>query len=364
MRPDAPQSAGHTPRPSNLDAVRLFYDPTCLEHEAGYGHPERPERLLAIVRELDAHGIPESELERPAPADLALVTEVHARDYVAALQRSALWGGGYWEPDTHIGARSFDAALSAAGGAVAAVDAAMAGARAAFSIARPPGHHALPDDALGFCLLNNVAIAAQHAVTQYGLERVLIVDWDVHHGNGTQAIFDERSDVLLYSTHQYPFYPGTGAAKEMGTGPGEGYTVNVPLPAGVGDAGYVRLFIETLVPLARRYRPELILISAGYDAHLADPLGGMAVTVAGFAELARIVRGLADELAEGRVAAVLEGGYDTDALAKSVLATIAMLGAGRSENVEWDAAPDGFREMPGSPEVGDVIALVKQIHHL
>ena len=233
--------------------------------------------------------------------------------------------------DTVISPGSYDAAMLAAGAATAAVDAVMEGARAAFALVRPPGHHARYNSAMGFCLFNNMAVAAQHAVKKYGLERVMIVDWDVHHGNGTQDYFYERDDVLFFSSHRYPFYPGTGAANETGRGKGEGYTVNVPLPAGTGDGRYKEVFDDVVAPLARRYRPQLILVSAGYDAHLADPLGGMAVSVAGFSEMARTVRSLADEIAEceGRVAAVLEGGYNVEALAASVMATIGAMGDGR-----------------------------------
>jgi acetoin utilization deacetylase AcuC-like enzyme len=302
--------------------VSLIYDPAFLEHDSGYGHPESAARLRAILAVLARYGVGEDQLQRPRLADLDLLAEVHSPRYIAALKAVAERGGGYWDADTYISPGSYNAAILGAGAAVQAVDEALGGARFAFALVRPPGHHALYSDAMGFCLLNNVAVAAQYATSRHDLERVLIVDWDVHHGNGTQDLFYTRSDVLFFSTHRYPFYPGTGAAKETGEGDGLGYTVNVPLPAGTGDAVYRKVFKDVLVPVARRYKPQLILISAGYDAHVADPLGGMAVTVAGFSELARVVRELADELCEGRVAAVLEGGYNVEALAQSVLATI------------------------------------------
>ncbi|MFL5732429.1 MAG: histone deacetylase [Chloroflexia bacterium] len=308
--------------------VALLYHPGCLEHDAGYGHPEAPARLRGILAALRQRGISEEDLIRPEPVDLDLLAEVHDRRYIAGVEQVARGGGAYWDADTFISPRSYEAALVAAGGAVGAVDAVMAGARGAFALPRPPGHHALQASAMGFCLFNNVAVAAQHAIRNHGLERVLIVDWDVHHGNGTQDLFYSRPDVLFFSTHQYPFYPGTGAISEMGEGEGRGYIVNVPLPAGVGDAGYREVFDQVLAPLARRYRPQLMLISAGYDAHISDPLANMALTVAGFSELALMVRELADELCEGRVAAVLEGGYNVEALAMSVMATIAALGVG------------------------------------
>ncbi len=303
--------------------VALFYHPAFLEHDT-CNHPESPDRLRAILSALASHGIPESSLLRPQPVDPELLAEVHDPHYIAAVEGAARSGGGYWDLDTYISPGSYEAAILAVGAATAAVDTVMSGARSAFALVRPPGHHALRNSAMGFCIFNNVAIAAQHAVKTHGLDRVLIVDWDVHHGNGTQDYFYDRSDVLFFSTHQHPFYPGTGATTETGVGPGKGYTVNVPLLAGVGDEGYQRIFDELLVPLAQEYKPQLILISAGYDVHVADPIGGMAVTTAGFHNMARTVRQLADQTDEcyGRVAAILEGGYNIEALAASVLATI------------------------------------------
>ena len=304
--------------------VRLVYHPAFLEHDTGR-HPESAARLRAVLAALAARGVGEEQLRRPKPVDPGLLAEVHSARYIATLERAAAEGGGYWDLDTYISPGSYDAAVLAAGAAVETVDSVMSGARFAFALVRPPGHHALYESAMGFCLFNNVAVAAQHAVRDYGLERVMIVDWDVHHGNGTQDAFYSRRDILFFSTHQYPFYPGTGAASETGEGEGKGYTVNVPLSAGTADEAYRRVFEQVLVPVARDYRPQLILISAGYDAHVADPLGGMAVTTAGFSEMARIVRELADEVCEGRVAAVLEGGYNVEALAQSVIATIGVM---------------------------------------
>ncbi len=296
-----------------------------------------------------------------------LLSEVHDPRYISLVERVASQGGGLWDLDTYISPGSYRAAIAGVGAAVAAVDAVMSGAHSAFAIVRPPGHHALYASAKGFCLFNNVAVAAHHAVRSYGLERVLIVDWDVHHGNGTQDFFYARPDVLFFSTHRYPFYPGTGALSQTGEGGGRGYTCNVPLPPGVGDNGYEQIFERVLAPLARRYRPQLILISAGYDSHLRDPLGGMAVTVAGFSELARCVRLLADEIDEcgGKVAAILEGGYNVEALAESVVATVAALGAepapGRGGADRLPVMrPAGRRE----PDLGPLIRRLKQVHDL
>lgn len=345
--------------------IALFYSALSLEHDTGY-HPESAARLRAILAALSAYGMPESTLLEPEPVDLDLLSQVHDRRYIDIVERVARAGGGMWDLDTVIAPASYDAALVGVGAAVAAVDSAVQGVRVPFALVRPPGHHALYASAMGFCLFNNVAVAAQHAVRDLGLERVLIVDWDVHHGNGTQDYFYPRQDVLFFSLHRSPFYPGTGALNDTGTGSGKGYTVNVPLPVGVGDAGYLQVFNDVLVPLARRYRPQLILVSAGYDSHIADPLGGMTVTTAGFSELARIVRLLGDEIpeCEGRVAAILEGGYNVEALAKSVLATIAALRVPSGQASQDTQPPEPIRQMGRAPDVGRIIAQVRNIHGL
>jgi acetoin utilization deacetylase AcuC-like enzyme len=353
-----------------LNGVQLVYHPACLQHDSGFGHPESPERLRGILAALRQRGINEDDLQRPDPVDLGLLAEVHDERYIAAVEEVARRGGAYWDADTLISPGSYEAALVAAGAAVGAVDAVMRGDKhAAFALVRPPGHHALRASAMGFCLFNNIGVAAQHAVRDHALERVLIVDWDVHHGNGTQDLFYSRPDVLFFSTHQYPFYPGTGAIDETGAGAGEGYTVNVPLPAGVGDGGYKQVFEQVLVPLARRFRPQLILISAGYDAHVLDPLAGMAVTMAGFSEMALTVSELAGELCDGRVAAVLEGGYNIEALSMSVLTTIGALGVGGRSGVgetelENDIPPLGSYSLGRAPDISHIIAQVKRIHKL
>ncbi len=352
------------------NSVALFYHPASLEHFTG-AHPESPERLRAILSALQQHDIPDSDLLLPEPVSIDLLSEVHDPRYISLIERIAGQGGGLWDLDTYISPGSYKAGIMGAGAAVAAVDSVMSGKRSAFALIRPPGHHALYASAMGFCLFNNVAVAAQHAIRSYGLERVLIVDWDVHHGNGTQDFFYARPDVLFFSTHRYPFYPGTGSLTEVGDGSGRGYTCNVPLPAGVGDSGHNLLFDRVLAPLARRFKPQLILISAGYDSHIKDPLGGMAVTVAGFSQLARSVRLLADEIDEcgGRVAAILEGGYNVEALAESVVATIGALGAVRTAGVKVPETRPSLD--PGSrspcyrePDVRPLIARIKQLHNL
>jgi acetoin utilization deacetylase AcuC-like enzyme len=306
-------------------STALLRSPRFLDHDTG-DHVENAARLPAIDAELDRQALVAGRPEIAfGPADLVDVERVHNPWYVQAIERAAHQGGGWLDHDTYLSPASFDVALLAAGAAVAAVDAALDGTvHHAFAIVRPPGHHATPERGMGFCLLNNVAIAAAHALAR-GLTRVLVVDWDVHHGNGTQDAFYASDQVLFFSTHQYPFYPGTGAADETGLGKGEGYTINLPLPAGQRDENYLRLFDERLLPVAAGFRPELILVSAGYDAHANDPLGGMRLTESGFAALADRLTTLAAAHADNRLIAVLEGGYDPPALARSVAATLRVL---------------------------------------
>jgi acetoin utilization deacetylase AcuC-like enzyme len=295
-------------------------------HDTGT-HPENPFRLVAIDQELQRQRLIDG---RPAvtvtPATQEAVERVHDAGYVRALRGVAAGGGGWLDADTLVAPDSVDVALDAAGAAIAGVDAALSGqSDRSFALVRPPGHHATPARGMGFCLLNSVAIAAAHALSQ-GLERILIVDWDVHHGNGTQDAFVESDRVLFCSIHQSPLYPGTGAATERGIGRGTGFTRNVPLPPGRGDREYLRAFDDQIAPLAEQYRPELVLISAGFDAHIADPIGGMRLSEAGFAALATRVVDLAVAApAGGKVVAVLEGGYDPAALGRSVAAVLRVL---------------------------------------
>jgi acetoin utilization deacetylase AcuC-like enzyme len=284
-------------------------------------HVEVPARIAAIHAELDRRellkGRPDVPFD-PAPRDL--VERVHDPEYLDWLDKIVEAGGGWIDQDTMCAVDSVAVAMLAAGAAVAGVQAVLQGTvRNAFAIARPPGHHALARRAMGFCLVNSIAVAAEAAI-ESGCEKVAIVDWDVHHGNGTQAIFYDRADVLFISTHQYGygFFPGSGSAEEQGTGDGLGTTINLPLEAGAGDADYLRLFDERIGPAIERYDPDLLLISAGFDAHKDDPLGSMRVTDEGFGVLADRVLGWADEVCDGRVVAVLEGGYDQPALGRCV----------------------------------------------
>jgi acetoin utilization deacetylase AcuC-like enzyme len=310
-----------------MPATPVFlHHPSSLEHDTG-AHPERAQRIVAIEAELAERGW--LGFERVLSPEVAreTLTAVHRESYVALIERAAARGGGALDMDTVMSAGSFEAALHAAGGATYLVDLLLDGsAPAAFSSHRPPGHHAEPAQAMGFCLFNNIAVAARHAVSGRGLERVLIVDWDVHHGNGTNDIFRASREVLFVSIHQRALYPGTGPVTDVGVGEGAGYTVNLPVPAGSGDAVYTSLVEHVAVPLAYAYEPQLILISAGYDAHRDDPLAGCTVTDAGFVAMTASLRRASAELAVP-LGAVLEGGYDVEALARSVAATMEVLGA-------------------------------------
>jgi acetoin utilization deacetylase AcuC-like enzyme len=299
--------------------------PSSLEHDPG-AHPEQPARIIAIECELERHGWHGYQRVLSPAVEREVLERVHPPAYVAALEAVSERGGGQLDYDTAMSAGSFRAALHAAGGAVALVEMLLSGrARTGFSAHRPPGHHAPGTQAMGFCLFNNVAVAAAHAIRGLGLERVLILDWDVHHGNGTNDIFHVSDQVLFVSIHQSPLYPGSGAATDEGAGPGLGFTVNLPVPPGSGDAQFGSLVAHVVAPLARRFRPQLMLISAGYDAHRDDPLADCAVTEAGYATMTATMRDLGAEL-EAPLGCVLEGGYSLDALAASVAATMATLG--------------------------------------
>jgi acetoin utilization deacetylase AcuC-like enzyme len=305
--------------------IEVIADPRYAAHEGPAGHPERPERLRAVGAAIDRF---EGSLARraPRPASPDELYAVHERAHVERVRRAAAAGAGNLDPDTYVSPESYDVALLAAGAcADLALRVARGDARAGFAAVRPPGHHAEGDRAMGFCLFNNAAIAARAVQRDAGVERVLILDWDVHHGNGTQHTFETDPSVLYVSTHQYPFYPGTGAAGEIGSGRGEGATLNLPMPAGCGDAEYVGMFQRVIAPAARAFRPDYWIVSCGFDAHEDDPLAAMRVTQSGYAAMTAVVRELAEELSGGRMLFVLEGGYSLRGLSEGVAALLAGL---------------------------------------
>ncbi|MGC1851694.1 MAG: histone deacetylase [Solirubrobacterales bacterium] len=313
----------------------LYYShPACLEHDPSErlpGHPDVPERLRAIERRLesvDYLGWERREAPLASEAELELI---HALRLVAAIRELSQSGGGAIDADTYVGEASFRAALCAAGGACAMTRALLTSeAEVGFCAVRPSGHHAEPDRAMGFCLFDNVAIAAELAIRELGIERVLIFDWDVHHGNGTAEAFRWRRDVLVAGIHQRGIYPGSGSIGDTGSGPGEGYTIDLPVPAGSEEDLWLSLLERSIIPAATAFEPQLLLVSAGFDAHVDDPLGGCRLESASFGRMARRLRELSRAL-EAPLGAVLEGGYAPPALAESVAATMAAL-AGEGES--------------------------------
>jgi acetoin utilization deacetylase AcuC-like enzyme len=327
-----------------MAAALYFRHDSSVEHDTG-SHPENAARIPAIERELERRGWLDYERRDAPEVEMAALTAVHPPPYVEQIRSVAESGGGWFDPDTVASAGSYRAALHSAGGACAMVDELMAGrARVAFCGLRPPGHHAEPAAAMGFCLFNNVAVAARHALSELGTERVLVFDWDVHHGNGTNDIFHSTREVLYASVHQSPLYPGTGPLSDVGSGEGEGYTVNLPVPPGSGEEVWLSLVEHVVVPVGRAFEPDLVLVSAGYDAHRADPLANCELEESSFADMARHVVELAGETG-APVGAVLEGGYALDALASSVAATLAALAdGGEPRRVEADPVTDRAAE--------------------
>jgi acetoin utilization deacetylase AcuC-like enzyme len=307
------------------------------EHQTPPGHPERPERaqvMDAVARRWRSGG---GEVVAPREAtheQLARVHDVHYIQRISELRDQAI----ALDPDTYTSPETYEIALLAAGAAIDAVERAMSGSHiSTLAMVRPPGHHAEHAHAMGFCLFNNVAVAAAHARQSLGAKRVAIVDYDVHHGNGTQHLFERDASVLYVSTHQYPYYPGTGAVDEVGTGPGEGFTVNLPMESGGTDADFEQTFDRVALPILRQFAPDLILVSAGFDAHQRDPLATMRATESGFAAMTMALRSVADDCCRGRLALVTEGGYDLKALDGSLEAVVQTL-AGPSATPKWPSA--------------------------
>lgn len=307
--------------------LAIIKDDRYLEHNPGDGHPESPDRLR-VIHDLIAKEFSDLPLIEPRIASEDELSSVHDHFYIQTVANTEGRAFSRLDADTGLSSRSYLIARLAAGGLLAALDvmftphSALDTPHSIFAFVRPPGHHAEPGRGMGFCLFNNVAIAAEYAIKKYGLQRVLIVDWDLHHGNGTQKAFYDRPDVLFFSSHQYPHYPGTGNFDEVGSSKGEGFTVNAPFPPGFGDTEYLAVYDRVLKPIALEYKPQLVLVSAGFDPYVKDPLGGMAVTGDGFGNLATIVREIADATCGGKVLLTLEGGYNPDGLregARSVL---------------------------------------------
>ncbi len=298
----------------------IVKDKRYLQHSAGFAHPESPERLKAIYEMIDNPAMSWKFTEiQPREAAKEEIATVHDAAYIDLIASTAGQECFMLDPDTATSPETYEIAKLAVGGVCNAIDGVLSGeVDNAFAFIRPPGHHAERDAAAGFCIFNNVAIGAMHAILKHGIERVLIVDWDLHHGNGTQHIFYDDPRVLYFSTHQYPYYPGTGGINEIGQGKGEGYTINVPLHGGAGDDAFVKIFRQVLGPVAMEFNPQLVILSAGFDIYFQDPLGGMRVTPEGFAALTRILLNIADACCKGRFVAVLEGGYNVQGLTKSV----------------------------------------------
>ena len=320
--------------------MTLYYrHPASLDHRTG-SHPENPGRIAAIEAALEAAQWPGLERREPSPASREQLERVHATEHIDAIEEFCRAGGGMIDVDTIASEGSWEAAVRAAGAASEAAGALLDGeSAAAFCGLRPPGHHAERDRAMGFCLFNNVAVAAADAIATGRAERVLVLDWDVHHGNGTEAIFKDSADVLYVSIHESPLYPGTGAAEYEGEGAGEGYTINMPVPAGADSAHFLALVQHVVVPVARAFQPSLVAISAGFDAHRSDPLASCLVDEDGYRQMAASMRQVAAEL-DAPVLVCLEGGYDPGALARSVLATL----EGVAGDVEPALADPAFAE--------------------
>jgi acetoin utilization deacetylase AcuC-like enzyme len=298
----------------------IVIDSRYQDHYTGKNHPERPARigtLLNLVETYQRPGLKRFEPRLATPKEAALIHDPAHVDRVAATARQDRFS---FDADTPVSSQSYTTALLATGGFLTVLEAIMTNdIDNGFALVRPPGHHAERNRAMGFCLFNSAAIGAQYLREKFGLKRVLVMDWDLHHGNGTQHSFYDDPGVLYVSTHQYPYYPGTGAAEDVGRGQGEGYTVNLPLPAGCGDTEYLELFQTVVEPICRQFDPEFVLISAGFDAHARDPLGGMSVTEEGFGMMARTLLRVARDHAQGRCAAILEGGYDLEGLQRSTM---------------------------------------------
>jgi len=339
-----------------MSTLAIIKDDRYLDHNPGDGHPESPDRLR-VIHELIAKEFSALPLIEPRTATEDELSSVHDPFYIQTVANTEGRAFSRLDADTGLSARSYLVARLATGGLLQAVDSLLTpGPRtlsSVFAFVRPPGHHAEPRRGMGFCLFNNIAIAAEYAIEKHGLKRVLIVDWDLHHGNGTQKAFYDRPDILFFSSHQYPHYPGTGNFDETGSGRGEGFTVNAPFPPGFGDREYLAVYDRVLKPIALEYKPELVLVSAGFDPYVKDPLGGMNVTGDGFGNLATIVREIADITCGGKVLLTLEGGYNPDGLREGVRSVLQALSGPRWTVPVMDAPAAG-------PVIQSIIARQKK----
>jgi acetoin utilization deacetylase AcuC-like enzyme len=341
-----------------MSSLALIKDDRYMEHNPGVGHPESPARLR-VLHELIAREFSNLPLIAPRLATESELALVHDPMYIQTVAGTEGRTHSQLDPDTGLSARSYEVARLAVGGLLQGVDALFQTPNSKlhtptsiFAFVRPPGHHAEPDRGMGFCLFNNVAIAAEHARKNHGLQRILIVDWDLHHGNGTQHAFYDDPGVLYFSSHQYPYYPGSGGFNEVGSGKGEGFNVNAPFPTGFGDAEYLAVYERILKPIALEYKPDLVLVSAGFDPYVKDPLGGMKVTGDGFGGLASLIRDMAEQTCGGKILLALEGGYNPEGLRNGVRTVLQML----------LGQPTAIPKMPPSANANEVIARIVSIH--
>lgn len=338
----------------------IVKDPIFLEHRTPISHPESPQRLEVVYGMLDGESMEGLfKVITPREATREEVELIHTHSYFDMIASTANQALTYLDQDTSTSEKSFKVALFAAGSIIKGIEELMEGNyRSIFALIRPPGHHAEANMARGFCIFNNIAIGAMYAITKYSLERILVVDWDLHHGNGTQHSFYSDPRVLYFSTHQYPYYPGTGSISEVGEGEGRGFTINVPLQAGHGDRDYINIFRRILEPVADIYKPQLVLVSAGFDTYYRDPLGGMKVTAEGFKALTGVVQCIANRYASDRLLLALEGGYHLSGLCECVRAVLKQLAGGESQPEAFEK--DKLEDL--SPGAVNIIEKVISVH--
>jgi acetoin utilization deacetylase AcuC-like enzyme len=339
----------------------IFFDPLFEEHKTGHGHPERPERLQAAMKALQSSGLLEQlDVRSSRDATVPEIELIHSSSYIEQVQKMCEAGGGHLDMDTAVSPQTYRAALRAAGALLDSVDGCLEGTFSkSLCLVRPPGHHALPTRGMGFCIFNNIAIAARYAIDTKGLSRVMIVDWDAHHGNGTQDVFYQDSDVLYVSLHQFPHYPGTGWVDETGRGEGKRFTINFPFPAGTGEEHYLKALEQVIVPAGRRFSPDFMMVSAGYDSHEGDLLCSMRLNDLSYRKITERLVDLAGETCEGRMITTLEGGYNIDAQARSIVQTVAGLAG-----IELPADDDAPKASAYSDRASEVIDEAGRLHDL